>query len=694
MRTLKFKILLPIVSLILIGGSVAAQVDRSEPPKPGPAPEIKFEEPTSFTLDNGLQVIVSENHEMPLVSFQLAVDVDPVKEGDAVGYVSAAGNLLRNGTENREKAEIDESVDFIGASLNTYENGIYATSLTKHSDKLLDVMADVVKNPTFPEKEVDKYKQKTKSSLASSSTNASFIAQRVARKLRNGDHPYGELETKKTIDNISRDLCENYHGKYFRPNVSYLVMVGDITPEKAKNYAEKYFGDWEKAEVPEHEHDFPKRENAPRVALVNKEDAVQSVISITYPVKLQVGDPDAIEANVTNNILGGGVFSGYLMQNLREDKGYTYGARSSLVKDENVGYFKASAEVGTEVTDSAVHEFLYEMNRIRDEKVDEEHLNLVKNVITGKFARSLEDAQTKAKFALNTKRYDLPADYYSNYLKKVEAVTVEDVNKTAKEYILPEASTILVVGNKEKVSDKLKRFSDKGKVQLYSKTGEPIEESKKAVPADLTATKVIEKYIEAIGGRENLQNINSYKRVASVSMGGRTITIKEIRKAPGKFATITEMNGNVMQKQVYNGKKAMASSMGQKREITGKKLKNMKYQAKLFKFLKYDELGVKLELQGIENVDGEDVYKIKVTNPAGKHHYDYYSVDSGLKIKTKSKQQTRQGKVTTIQKYSDYKEENGVLFPHTINISGMRSMTLTVDSYKINQEIDDSAFEL
>jgi predicted Zn-dependent peptidase len=694
MKTLKFKILYPIVSLLLIGGPVFAQVDRTEPPKPGPAPEIEFEEPTSFTLDNGLQVIVSENHEMPLVSFQLAVEVDPVKEGDAVGYVSAAGNLLRNGTKNREKAEIDESVDFIGASLNTYENGIYASSLTKHSDKLLDVMADVVKNPTFPKEEVDKYKQKTKSSLASSSTNASFIAQRVARKLRNGDHPYGELETKETIENITRKLCENYHGKYFRPNVSYLVMVGDITPEKARNYAEKYFSDWEKSEVPTHDYDFPKRENAPRVALVNKEDAVQSVISVTYPVKLQVGDPDAIEANVTNNILGGGVFSGYLMQNLREDKGYTYGARSTLRKDEEVGYFKANAEVGTAVTDSAVHEFLYEMNRIREEKVDKEHLSLVKNVINGNFARSLEDAKTKARFALNTKRYDLPADYYSNYLKKVEAVTVEDVNKTAKKYILPEESTILVVGNKKKVSDKLKRFSDDGKVQLYSKTGEPVKESKKKVPADLTPNKVIKKYIEAAGGRENFKKVNSYKRVASVSMGARTITIKEIRKAPEKFVTITEMNGNVMQKQVYNGKKAMASSMGQKREIKGKKLKNLKYQAKLFKFLKYDELGVELELQGIEQVDGEDAYKIKVTNPAGKHHYDYYSVNSGLKVKTKSKQQTQQGEVTTIQKYSDYKEVNGILFPHTIEISGMRSMTLTVDSYKINQEIDSSVFEL
>ena len=693
MKILKFKILTIIASLFLIGGPLLGQVDRSEPPKPGPAPEIEFDEPASFTLDNGLEVIVSENHEMPLVSFQLAVDVDPVKEEDAVGYVSAAGNLLRNGTTTREKAEIDETVDFIGASLNTFENGLYASCLSKHSDKLLDVMADVVKNPTFPEGEVEKYKKKSKSQLASSATDASFISRRVGRKLRNGDHPYGEIRTKETIDNIKRELCEQYHGQYYKPNTSYLVMVGDITPEEAREYAEKYFGDWEKAEVPAHTYDFPKRNESPKVAFVNKEDASQSVISVTYPVDLQVGDSDAIKARVTNNILGGGVFSGYLMQNLREDKGYTYGARSSLSKDEEVGYFKASAEVGTEVTDSAVHELLYEMNRIRNEKVDNDHLDLVKNVITGSFARNLESARTKAQFALNTKRYDLPADYYSNYLKNVDDVTVEDVSNTAQKYILPDESIILVVGDKKKVADKLKRFSGNGQVELYNKVGEPVQEAR-AMPEGMTAKKVIEDYIKAAGGREKFKKIETFKQVGSVNMGARTITIKEYKVEPDKFANITEMNGQVVQKQVYDGEKAMVSSMGQEQEIKGEQLERLKYEAKLFKFLDYDELGVELELQGVEQVDGEDTYKIKVTSPAGNHRYDYYSMDSGLKVKTKSTQQTQQGEVTSIQKFSDYKEVNGIMLPHTINISGMRSMTLTVDSYQINEEIDKSKFKL
>ncbi|MFW5943899.1 MAG: M16 family metallopeptidase, partial [Bacteroidota bacterium] len=555
MKSTRIKLLYTTFLLVWIVFSANAQVDRTKPPKAGPAPEIKFSKPVSFTMDNGLEVIVSENHEMPMVSFQLTIDADPVKEGDTTGYVSAAGNLLRNGTSNREKAQIDEAVDFIGARLNTSTNEVFGSCLSKNSDELLDIMSEIVTSPTYPEKEVEKYKKNTISDMASSETNASFISSRVSRKLRNGDHPYGELETKTTVENITPEKCMNYYKKYYKPNTSYLVMVGDITLEKAKAYAEQYFGNWEKGEVPEHKYDFPERNKGTRVAVVDKEEAVQSVISVTYPLELRVGESDAIKTNVMNNILGGGVFSGYLMQNLREDKGYTYGARSTLEKDPEVGYFRANAEVGTAVTDSAVDEFMHEMKRIRNEQVDTEHLDLVKNVITGQFARSLEDAQTKARFALNTKRYDLPDDYYANYLKKVEEVTAGEVRQVANKYILPDESIIVVVGDKSKISDKLKRFSASNEVELYDHTGNPVKASS-PLPEDLTAEKVIDNYIEAIGGKKNINNIKDLQQIGSVSMMGRSVTIKSFREAPDKFANITEMNGQVVQKQVYDGEKA------------------------------------------------------------------------------------------------------------------------------------------
>ena len=690
MKPLRYLILAAL--LCMYSSLVPAQLDRSTPPEAGPAPEIQFENPPSFTLSNGLQVIVVENHELPVVNFQLTVDVDPVREGDAVGYVSATGNLLRNGTRGKTKAEIDEAIDFIGADLLTYQNGIYASGLKKHAGTILDLMAEVLMEPVFPQEELDKYKKRQISNLAGGKTNPSFISNRVARKLRYGDHPDGALPTEQNIGNITREKCVEYYSTYYKPNVSYLVMVGDIQQEEAREMAEKYFGPWQQGDVPEHQYDFPKTSDGRSVALVNRDDAVQSVISITYPLDLKPGETDAIPARLMNNVLGGGVFSGYLMQNLREDKGYTYGARSQLSTDPLVGYFSAGAEVGTEVTDSAIHEFLYEMDRIRNEQVEAGHLKLAKSAMTGSFARSLEDARTVARYALNTKRYDLPSDYYATYLQKAENVSREEVQRMARKYIQPDEATILVVGNQAAVQEPIARFASGEKVKRYTFQGEPVKESP-AVPGDMTAQKVIEQYIEAMGGREQINSIRDVKQTASVSMGPQTIVIETYRKQPNWMASRTLMNGNVMQEQVFDGEKGSVTSMGQTRDLTGDQLESMKFQARMHKFMRYQELGIDISLEGTEAVDGNQAYKIKVTDPDGMVRYDYYDVSNGLRVKTKQTVQGPQGEVTQSQTYSDYREVKGVKFPYRIDISGMRSMTMKVDSIQVNEGIADEVFE-
>lgn len=691
MRIIKY--IIPVLIFIITSCATTKQeVDRSSAPEPKEAPEIQFSKPASFTLENGLEVIVAENHEMPVVSFQLTVDADPVKEGDAVGYVEAAGNLLRNGTTERPKAKLDEEIDFIGADLYTYTNGFYASSLKKHSEELLDVLSDITKNATFPKEEVDKYKQKQLSNLASSKTNASFIARRVAQKLRFGDHPYGELKTESSIENISRDLCLDYYKTYYKPNTSYLVMVGDLTLSEAREYANKYFGDWEKGEVPQHTYETPDRPDQTEVALVYKDDAVQSQIAITYPVDLSIGSGKEIKARVMNNILGGGVFSGYLMKNLREDKGYTYGARSSLNTDPLIGYFRAGAQVGTEVTDSAITEFFYEMNRIRNEGVEKDHLDMVQNVMTGSFSRQLENPRTYARFALNTKRYDLPDDYYANYLKRVNNVSKEDVQQMAREYILPDESYVVVVGDKSVVKERIQKFSGKNKVNLYNFNGEPVSESKQ-IPKGMTAEKIIEKYIEALGGRENLEKVKEIHQVNTLSMPGASVTIELYRKTPDKMTQIKKMNGMVMSKQVFDGEKGKIIAQGQEQQMQESMLKEMKFEAKMHKYLSYDELGIKTELVEMDQVKGQDVYKVKITMPNGNVRYDFYDTESGLKLQSKSKTQTQMGEIDMVRTFSDYKKVEGVKFPFTIKISGMRDMTMEVQKVEINQGIEESVFQ-
>ena len=691
MKKLKYIVSSLVLFAILTNFSFA-QIDRSVRPTAGPAPEIKIGESQTFTLDNGLKVIVVENHKVPVVSFQLSITVDPIMQNDAVGYVGMAGDMLRTGTKNRSKQQIDEEVDFIGATLNTYENGIYASSLKKHSDKLLTIMSDVLLNPTFPDDEIEKAKKQTISGLTANETDPNSIASRAAQKLIYGNHPYAEIITKETVSNITRDKCVSYFNTYYKPNVTYLVIVGDINLKESKELAKKYFGSWTKGIVPKHEYQFPDKNIGTRIALIDKDDAVQSVIKVTYPLDLKPGTPDAIPANIANEILGGGIFSGRLMLNLRENKGYTYGARSSLSTDRLIGSFEAGAEVRTSVTDSAITQFVYEMNRIRTEPVNAEDLQLTKNVATGSFARSLERPQTVANFALNTARYNIAKDYYATYLEKLNAVTIEEVQKMSEKYITPDNAYIIVVGDKDKLIETLKPLSAKGIVELYDVNGNPVEvEAKQFVK--ITAEQIIAQYVDSIGGKDSLEKVVSIIQKAKTSMNGMTINLITQKKAPNKFAMEMLMNGNLLTKQTFDGEKGKMKGFQGEKELTGKELDEMKTEAIFNQELKYNELGITLNFDGVEKIDNEDAFKIEVIKPNGEKTIDFYSMSTGLKVLSRQTIVAPQGEFVQSQKYSDYREINGVKYPFLITISGVQNMELIIESIEVNTEIKDEVFQ-
>src|SRR5271154_6083288 len=224
-----------IVFWALIIQSAHAQVDRTKAPKPAPARGIKIGDYQAFTLKNGLQVFVVENHKLPRVQFSINLKSDPILEGEKTGYVNIAGNLIGTGTKTRTKAQLDEEVDFIGASLNTSPSGISASSLTKHSGKLLELMSDVLYNPSFAQAELDKLKTQTLSGISAGKDDPNAIAANVRGALVYGkDHPYGEIATEKSVGSITLEDCKGYYDTYFKPNNAYLIMVGDINLKNAK----------------------------------------------------------------------------------------------------------------------------------------------------------------------------------------------------------------------------------------------------------------------------------------------------------------------------------------------------------------------------------------------------------------------------------------------------------------------------
>jgi len=674
---------------VLVAISVNAQLDRSKMPAAGPAPKINIEDAKTFELKNGLKVIVVENHKVPVVSYSLSLDIDPIFEGDKAGYISMAGDLMRAGTTTKSKAEIDEAIDFIGAVLSTNPKSIYASSLKKHSNELLDLMADVLYNPVFPQEELDKSVKQMLTGIKADKEDPSSIANNISGALLYGkDHPYGEMITEQTVENITVDDIKNYHETYFRPNVAYLVIVGDITMKEAKKQAKTYFAKWEEKDVPEHKYKAPATFDGPKVVVANKDAANQSTIDLTYTVNLKPGDDDLIKARVMNGILGGGS-SGRLFQNLREDKAFTYGAYSSLSSDDLIGSFSASAQVRTSVTDSAFTEIIYEMNKMRTELVSEEDLNLVKNMIAGSFSRSLEDASTVARFALNIQKYNLPKDYYQTYLEKLSEVTLEDVQAMAQKYLSPDNALILAVGNVPEMKKKLTQFSASGDVAMYNYYAEEVKSM--PLPEGLTAEKVIEDYVKALGGAEAVNAVNNYSMEGSMTVQGMNLTMKMYSSRPNKSCVETYMGDNLMSKQVCNGEAAKVVSPMGEQNLEGEQLESMKVEAMIFPETQFSELGFTAELLGSEDVEGDDSYKMKITNPTGKTQIVYFSRSTGLKVKEVS--ETPQGNVVSL--ITEYTDVDGVKFPKAITQSvGPQSFDIVFDAIKVNDDTIDAKYDI
>lgn len=679
------KIAISFVLSLLIATVGFAQVDRSQFPKSGPAPEIKIGEAETFTLENGLKVFVVKNTKLPRVSFTLVLERDPILEGDKAGMTGFVGEMMTAGTTNRTKDQLDEEIDFVGASLSASATAMYASSLKKHQEKVLELMADVLYNPVFPQGELDKLKKQALTGLAQSKDEPDAISGRLTSALVYGkNHPYGEVATEATINNVTLEDVKSYYQTYFKPNIAYLAIVGDMDKAEAEVVVKKYFSNWKTGKVPTFTYPVPLRQAKNTVALVDRSTSVQTVIDIAQPLQMKIGDTDYISSRVLNQILGGGS-SSRLFMNLREDKGYTYGAYSSIGADKLIAQFSANASVRTEVTDSAVYEFMHEILNLVDNGVTEEELVKAKSSLAGSFGRSLESPATIANFALNTVRYNLPKDYYATYLQKMNALTVEDINATAKRLIDPTKLYVTVVGNGAEIKEKLAQF---GEVVEYDNMGFPAKEIEMA-DASMTADKVIESYISAIGGSEKASAIKAAKVTMSANVMGTALGLSFVYDdANMRFSQKTSIAGNVMQSSVLKDGKGSVSAQGQTIEMTADQIEAGRLSSFFLPELYFGSMSYTLALDGIKDVEGTQAYKVIVTSPSGASTINYYAVESGLKIKNENAQ-------AGDTFYSDYQERNGVLIPMAYTIkSPMIPVPLEakVESLELNPTLTDADF--
>lgn len=695
------KLTLSILSVAVALSASAQKLDRSIRPKPGPAPEVKLGEPQSFTLPNGLKVFVVEKHKLPVVSISIQLDINPALEGNKTGYRQMMSELLTSGTKTRSSEQLAKEIDYMGANISASNESVYASGLKKHVGKMLELMSDITVNSDFKQDELDKIKKRTLSGLEASKNEPDDMLNNVSAVVNFGtQHPYGEVTTDATVNNITLEDCKNYYKTYFRPNVAYMAVIGDISVGEAKGLIEKYFKNWEKAEVPAANYSNPSAPSKTNVAFVPREGAVQSVINVTYPIDLLPGTPDVIKARVTNSILGGGS-NGRLFLNLREKHAWTYGSYSSINQDELKGNFTAYAKCRNAVSDSSVNEIIAEMKRLQNEKVGAEELQNHLSYLSGSFAIGLENAQTIAQYAINIERYKMPKDYYQNYLKNLNAVTADDIQMIARKYVNADKANIVVVGAKGDVDKSLVRFDSDGKIDYYDNYGNILKNADaKAAPAGITVDAIMKKYAAAIGGEKALTSIKDIKTVskAKIDAGGgqeMTLTITDMKKG-GKLKSTVEAMGMTFQKKVFDGTKGYIESRGNKTDMDAATIAETKEEADITADLHPEKYGNKRSLKGIENVNGSDAYAIEKVDAKGSKSTEYYDVKSGLLVKNVATEEAEGQSVTVITEYSDYKEvpgSNGYKLPYSIKLSQQgQAMPATVETVEINKNIPDSEF--
>ncbi len=663
---------------------------RAKAPAPGPAPEIQLGDFQDFKLDNGLQVVLVENHKLPRVSYQLFVDVPPHLEGEYAGAGDLMGQMLRRATSTMTKEEIDESVDFIGASLSTSSSGAFAATISKYKEQMAELMAKVVLDAKFPQAEFEKVKSDAAAGLKSELSDPDAIASRVRRVLVYGpDHPYGELTTEESLANIDLAAIEKYYQTYFVPNRSYLVLVGDLTRAEAETLAEKHFGAWQRKEVITPELTAPERPEGVVVNFVPRAGSVQSNIIISHPARVEPGTKEAIRAGIVNSILGSG-FNGRLFQNLREDKGYTYGAYSNIANSEVIGNFQANSNVRNEVTDSAVAQFMLELTKISSEPVTDDELKRAKSQLVGSFGRALESPERIASYALNTVRYGLDRDFYPTYLKKVEATSQNDLLEVARDIITPQNTHIVVVGEKS-IADKLAQFATNGKVNYYDENGRPVNMEEMAAPSDLTAKGVLEGYVKAIGGQEAIAAIKSMFSTMEASVQGQTITQTIAKEGGDKFSSQTMMMGMVMADQRYNDGTAKMTQQGQAVPASPEITATLAQQSALFPEADLLNDLDKVSLDGVETINGKKAVVLAVEGPTGTARH-YFDQETMLQIR----QVTVQAGQTVTIDLGDYREVSGVKIPHLLTINGMLPFPLEmkVTEAKMNATLDPSRFQV
>jgi zinc protease len=450
---------------------------RKQAPAPLASKPLNIPKPYETVLPNGLRVVILEEKRLPLVSYRLAFRTGGAHNPTNMpGLMSMVSGLLNEGTETRSSKQIADMIASMGATLTAGTSADYTTvsasALSIYGNQILDLMADVSLHPSFPQNEIDIAKANTKQGLIQQRAQPSFLVnERLSRTLF-GSHPYSVVTaTPESVDAVTREKLLSFHRQMFIPNNAVLFVIGDVDRAATVKRATELFGAWEKGQPAAENFPAPPVRTNRAIYLVDRPGSAQSTIVIAN-LAITRSSPDYFPMLLLNTMLGGS-FSPRLDQNLRENKGYTYGASSTLDARRAGGTFRASAEVRTAVTGASLKEFFYELDRIRTEPIPEQEIRDNKAFLSGLLPIRIETQEGLTDQLVQMKMLDLPDDYLQTYRDRLNAVTAADLQRVAQKYVTTDKVAIVIVGDAANIMEQVKPYAQT--VEIFDAMGKPKE---------------------------------------------------------------------------------------------------------------------------------------------------------------------------------------------------------------------------
>ncbi|MCX8054855.1 MAG: insulinase family protein [Ignavibacteria bacterium] len=680
--------LLILLSVIMI--NLNAQIDRSVRPEPLPEKEFQFPNHTTHKLKNGLRVFIIEDKEQPTVAFRLLIPGGTSMDNNLPGTAELTAGLLTKGAGKMNALDIAKTIDGIGASISARANGdaiiVSASGLKKHTKTILDVFKNVVVKPTFPKDELEKLTEQMIAGLQYEKSQPEQIGQTLARKVIYGDsHPYALKANENSLQKISVKEVQNFYNTYFIPNNATLAVIGDVSEKEIIPALEKAFADWKQGNAPKINIPEPKPQPL-GIYFVQRPASEQTTLIVTN-LAVPYKHNDYITLDLASKIIGSG-FGGRLFRTLREKYSFTYTPWGYLTTSKYINRFACGADVNSEKTDSSINVIFEQLSSLAEQGPTNDELNRMKRFVIGQYKLSFENSNFVASLIQEADFMGISLEQYKNYTKILEEITSNNIRYVANQYLNPQKSRIIAVGDPS-IRPMLEKF---GTVFDYNIDLEPLSgPNAKLDEVSLSPKDLMERHRRALGG-DAINNVQSIKKIAKskINLGGQSIEgeITQFIKSPNKMYMKLDMQ--MMQQEIWiDGNQGYVNAFSETSKLEGMMLEQLTFEATPFATCKLLDMGYKVEIKGKKN--GEII--AVATSPNNVQSTYYFDENTYLINKYETIEQGPQGPTPLTVKFSNWTTVDGVKFPARVeNLSSIITM-INDYNFELNVPFDDELFK-